>query len=202
MASNSSYAIEGAITLDGLRVFKTEADQHYAGTSTATTSADGLMSSTDKARLDGIASVNGIVKENGSGTASAASASDVVTLLGSTAVNRSTSDGNGNNIANTYATKTALNGKADANHTHSGYQPQHTTATCSLTVAGWTNNTQTVSAAGVTATNTVIVAPAPESIVAWAAAGVICTAQAAGSLTFTCTTAPTEALTANVLILD
>lgn len=90
---------------------------------------------------------------------------------------------------------------AAKSHTHSGYQTQHTTATCSLTVAGWTNNEQTVSAAGVTATNTVIVAPAPASAAAWAAAGVVCTAQAAGSLTFTCTTAPTAALTANVLIL-
>lgn len=54
MASNSSYAIEGAITLDGLRVFKQEADQHYAGTSTATTTSDGLMSASDKTKLDGV----------------------------------------------------------------------------------------------------------------------------------------------------
>lgn len=32
-------------------------------------------------------------------------------------------------------------------------------------------------------------------------AGVLCTAQEPGSLTFSCTTAPTAALTANVLVL-
>ena len=87
-------------------------------------------------------------------------------------------------------------------HNLSEKQDQHSTATCSLTVAGWSGGSQSATATGVTATNTVIVAPAPASAAAWAAAGVICTAQAAGSLTFTCTTAPTEALTANVLILD
>ncbi len=87
-------------------------------------------------------------------------------------------------------------------HNLTDKQDQHATATCSLTVAGWSGNAQTASATGVTATNSVIVAPAPASAAAWAAAGVVCTAQAAGSLTFTCTTAPTEALTANVLILD
>ena len=35
---------------------------------------------------------------------------------------------------------------------------------------------------------------------AWAAAGVYCSAQGAGTLTFTCSTVPTSALTANVLI--
>ncbi len=162
---------------------------------------DGLITAADQEKLNGIAAVNGIVKENGSGTASAASASDVVTLLGITAVNRATADASGNNIANTYATQSALSGKADANHTHSGYQTQHTTATASLTTAGWSNDSQTVSAAGVTASNTVIVAPAPASAAAWAAAGIVCTAQGAGTLTFTCTTAPTDALTANVLVL-
>ena len=87
-------------------------------------------------------------------------------------------------------------------HNLSEKQDQHSTATCSLTVAGWSGNAQSATATGVTATNTVIVAPAPASAAAWAAAGVLCTAQAAGSLTFSCTTAPTEALTANVLILD
>ena len=54
MASNVTPAIEDAITLDGLRVFKQEADQLYAGKSTATTTSDGLMSAADKARLDGM----------------------------------------------------------------------------------------------------------------------------------------------------
>lgn len=76
------------------------------------------------------------------------------------------------------------------------------TATATLTTGGWSSNAQTVSVSGVTASNNVIVAPAPASISAWTAAGVYCSAQGAGTLTFTCTTAPTAALTANVLILS
>lgn len=69
-----------------------------------------------------------------------------------------------------------------------------------LTVAGWSNNTQTVTVTGVSATNTVFVSPAPASAADYAAAGIICTAQAADSLTFTCTTVPTNAITVNVVI--
>lgn len=70
-----------------------------------------------------------------------------------------------------------------------------------LTVAGWSNNTQTVSVTGVTASNNVIVAPAPASQADYTAAGIICTAQGAGTLTFTCTTVPSSAITVNVLII-
>lgn len=70
-----------------------------------------------------------------------------------------------------------------------------------LTVAGWSNNTQTVTVTGVTATNTVFVSPAPASAADYAAAGIVCTAQAADSLTFTCTTVPTNAITVNVVIM-
>lgn len=70
-----------------------------------------------------------------------------------------------------------------------------------LTVAGWSNNTQTVTVTGVTATNTVFVSPAPASASDYAAAGIICTAQSANSLTFTCTTVPTNAITVNVVIM-
>ena len=52
--ASGTHVIEDAITLDGLRVFKQEADQHYAGTSVATTTENGLMSASDKARLDGM----------------------------------------------------------------------------------------------------------------------------------------------------
>lgn len=56
MASeNTTYVIEDAITLDGLRTFLAEADQRFAGTSTATSSANGLMSAADKSALDSMA---------------------------------------------------------------------------------------------------------------------------------------------------
>lgn len=73
--------------------------------------------------------------------------------------------------------------------------------TGSLTVAGWSSKTQTLSVTGVTSSSCVIVAPAPDSLEAYAAAGVRCTAQASGQLTFTCQSVPTAALTVNVAIL-
>lgn len=70
-----------------------------------------------------------------------------------------------------------------------------------LTVAGWSSNTQTVTVTGVTATNTVFVSPAPASASDYASAGIICTEQGTNSLTFTCTTVPTNAITVNVVIM-
>lgn len=76
-----------------------------------------------------------------------------------------------------------------------------TTATATLTAAGWSNNTQTVSVAGVSAANVVIVTYAPASKSAWTAADIYCSAQGSGTLTFTCAITPTVAINANVLIL-
>ena len=71
----------------------------------------------------------------------------------------------------------------------------------SLTVAGWSSNSQSVTVSGVTTSNDIFVSPAPGSAAAWAAAGIVCTAQAANSLTFTCLKTPTAALSFNVLIM-
>lgn len=84
-----------------------------------------------------------------------------------------------------------------------GIQQKHAVLTVALAVASWAaNNTVTVNAAGVTASNTVIVSPAPASWKVWCEAGVRCTAQAAGKLTFTAESKPTAALTAQVMILN
>lgn len=74
--------------------------------------------------------------------------------------------------------------------------------TVSLVVANWSNNSQTVTATGVTASNNVIVSPAPASIDNYVAAGIKCTAQTANSLTFTCTTTPSTAISVNVLVIS
>ena len=58
----------------------------------------------------GATTLTGLVKGNGASAMSAATASDVKTLLGNTAVNRATSDASGNNIADTYAKKTDIAG--------------------------------------------------------------------------------------------
>ena len=90
------------------------------------------------------------------------------------------------------AVKTAVDGK----------QNQHSTLSVTLTSAGWSSNTQTVTATGVTASNSVIVSPAPSSFSDYASATIYCSAQASNSLTFTCTTEPTSDITVNVLILN
>lgn len=73
--------------------------------------------------------------------------------------------------------------------------------TVELTVLGWTADSQTVTATGVTASNIVIVTPTPADQAAYVAAGIICTTQGADSLTFTCDTTPIVAIDVQVVIL-
>lgn len=82
-------------------------------------------------------------------------------------------------------------------------QPGATTPSTmpTLLAANWSSNTQTVSVQGVTASNNVIVSPAPASAADYASAGIVCTAQGSGTLTFTCTSVPTNDITVNVAIL-
>ena len=77
-----------------------------------------------------------------------------------------------------------------------------TTITVTLTSAWWSSNSQTVSATGVTASNTVIVSPAPSDIGDYADKWVYCSAQGSGTLTFGCDTAPSGDITVNVLIMS
>ena len=72
-----------------------------------------------------------------------------------------------------------------------------------LTASGWNANTktQTVSVSGVTATVNLIITAAPDSYMAYAKAGVRCTAQGAGTLTFACETVPTANVAVHVLIV-
>lgn len=74
--------------------------------------------------------------------------------------------------------------------------------TISLVSTDWSSHSQTKTVSGVTADNTVIVSPAPASAADYAAAGILCTAQGANSLTFTCTEDPTNNISVNVLILN
>lgn len=75
----------------------------------------------------------------------------------------------------------------------------NTTAT--LAVADWSSSTQTVTVSGVKADSVVFVSPAPASASDYASAGILCTAQATDSLTFTCTTTPSNAITVNVVCM-
>ena len=73
--------------------------------------------------------------------------------------------------------------------------------TITLAAAGWSSNTQTVSVSGVTATGIVLVSPDPTDQSAYTSAGIICSAQAAGSLTFSCDTVPSGDIDVNVVML-
>ena len=70
-----------------------------------------------------------------------------------------------------------------------------------LPANGWSNNEQTVSAGGVTANSNVIATYAPASREEYQGAGIYLSAQGEGTLTFSCDSAPTEAVTANVILL-
>lgn len=74
------------------------------------------------------------------------------------------------------------------------------TGSVELAANGWSNNTQTVTATGVTTSNVVLVNPAPVSYDEYVINNVRCTAQAANSLTFTCDFVPSEAITINLII--
>ena len=69
-----------------------------------------------------------------------------------------------------------------------------------LTVAGWSGNSQTITVSGVTANNAVIISPAPSSYLSYGEFGVYCSAQATNSLTFACDSTPDVALTVNIFI--
>lgn len=76
-----------------------------------------------------------------------------------------------------------------------------------LTVAGWdsTAKTQTVSVTGVLADETkqlILPMPATASMSAYTEAGIMCTGQASGKLTFTADTVPTAAIEVYVTISD
>lgn len=72
-----------------------------------------------------------------------------------------------------------------------------------LTASGWSNKTQTVTVTGVSADETaqlITVTPAAASLSVYKACAVMATAQAANSITFSCTDTPTSNLTIYVTI--
>ena len=79
-----------------------------------------------------------------------------------------------------------------------------TTRTITLESTGWDPaGTGRISVAvdGVTAESTIIVSPAPDSVVTYGKCGVYAAAQEEGRLTFACAMQPQESLTVNIVIL-
>lgn len=118
----------------------------------------------------------------------------------------STYDTDNNGVVDKADDADKLGGKAA-----SEYQPAGTYAApakakiVSLAIANWTGEAapfaQTITVEGMTAEAKIIVSPAPASLEAYGAAQVRCTAQAANSLTFACSSAPESDLAVNVLIV-
>lgn len=74
-------------------------------------------------------------------------------------------------------------------------------STITLTSADWSGGSQTVTVSGMTTTGVVLVSPDPTDQAAYTSAGILCTAQAADSLTFTCSTTPSADIDVNVVML-
>lgn len=82
------------------------------------------------------------------------------------------------------------------------YQLPVTSVQVTLPAAGWQNNAQTVTVSGVTADSAVVVSPAPSSFEDYNEAECRATAQGAGTITFSCGSTPSGALTVNVMIIN
>lgn len=83
--------------------------------------------------------------------------------------------------------------------------PKPTSMTVTLPASGWVDGIQTVRVAGVSADEAAqLIQPMPsvDSQAAYIEAGILCTGQAADSLTFTAGTVPTEDLTVYVVIQE
>ena len=111
----------------------------------------------------------------------------------------------------TYSSKTAASGGTDVSLVTTGEKyiwnnrAQLTSTSVSLGTTGWTTSgskvTKSVTVTGVTASNNVIVSPAPSYVNDYANSGIICTAQTSNSLTFTADSTPTVNITVNILIV-
>lgn len=70
-----------------------------------------------------------------------------------------------------------------------------------LAANGWSSNEQTVYVNGVTASSNVLATYAPANREEYQGAGIYISAQGEGTLTFTCDSEPSQAVTANVILL-
>lgn len=77
-----------------------------------------------------------------------------------------------------------------------------TTISVTLLANWWSNDEQTVTATGVTSSNSVIISPDPSDMSDYTDAGIYCTTQWTDSLTFTCDTTPSNDIDVNVVILS
>ena len=78
----------------------------------------------------------------------------------------------------------------------------YSTVVVTLT-SGWrSSNSQTVDVTGVTSDSTIIVSPEPSSIPDYADCGVYCSAQWSGTLTFSCSSTPSNNIVVNCIVMN
>ena len=84
------------------------------------------------------------------------------------------------------------------------YQSPVKAATVTLSANAWSGNSQTINVSNVTAGSLVTVAPVPTALnrTAYLEAGVYCSAQGAGTLTFVCEDVPSVNLNVNIQIIN
>jgi hypothetical protein len=155
-----------------------------------------------EARGEGSVAINWFAKTTAKnaiaiGEKSIASAQYAIQLGGHTSYTRENSDANTFKVANANGNFEIMS----ADGTIPTARLTKVNSTITLTAAGWSSNTQTVSVTGVSATGVVLVSPDPTDQSAYTSAGIICTSQAANSLTFTCSTTPSADIDVNVVCL-
>lgn len=81
-----------------------------------------------------------------------------------------------------------------------GYS-SHKLYAITISTSDWDNNEATITAPGVTTSNVIFIAPAPNSAVTYIDSKIICSEQTTNSLTFSCKTIPSSDVVANVMIM-
>lgn len=98
------------------------------------------------------------------------------------------------------------NGSGDVSAAVAGtdYQSPVKSATVTLSANAWSSNSQTINLANVATNSLVTVAPVPtaQNRTAYLEAGVYCSAQGAGTLTFVCEDVPSVNLNVNIQIIN
>lgn len=145
--------------------------------------------------------IGGAAQVNGTGSiafgAQAIVSANYAIQINASGANATNSDANTVKIANANGNYEMMS----ANGTIPTARLTKVNSTFTLMALDWSSNTQTISVPGMTATGVVLVSPDPAYQADYTSAGIICTAQAADSLTFTCSTTPPADIDVNVVML-
>lgn len=93
-----------------------------------------------------------------------------------------------------YYTKTQVDGLIDGHK-------KIVSSAVTVTSGAWSNGTATITVSGVSASNDIIITPAPASMEAYTGGKVRATAQAPNKLTLTADTAPATDIVVNVMVI-